>query len=205
MSLIEAVHDRHVLRRRARVLSNLLADVIPRHARLLDVGCGDGEIARQVGQIRPDLQIRGVDVLVRPDACIPVELHDGERLPYDDKSYDVITLIDVLHHCDAPLEVLRESTRVARRAVVIKDHTREGLAATSTLRLMDSVGNYRHGIALPYNYWRRSEWQNVFDQLGMETEVYLDRLNLYPWPASVVFDRSLHFIARLSVPGYAFG
>ena len=60
---LEAAHERHVARRRARVLTEHLAEIIPPDANLLDVGCGDGEIAWMVGQTRPDLKIRGVDVL----------------------------------------------------------------------------------------------------------------------------------------------
>lgn len=197
---LEAAHERHVARRRARVLSEYLADIIPPDANLLDVGCGDGELAWMVGQTRPDLKIRGVDVLVRQQTRIPVDLYDGSTLPCEDNSYDVVTLIDVLHHCDNPKDVLREAGRVAQQAVVIKDHAREGFAAEATLRLMDWVGNHRHGVALPYNYWRMSEWQAVLVDLGMQTEQLSGKLGLYPWPASLLFDRSLHFVALLAPP-----
>jgi SAM-dependent methyltransferase len=197
---LEVVHKRGVAKRRARVLSRQLAEIIPQDAEVLDVGCGDGEIAWLVGQARPDLRIRGVDVLVRPDTRIPVEQYDGSTLPCTDKSCDVVTLIDVLHHCDDPRAVLGEAARVARQAVVIKDHTREGVGAAFTLRLMDWVGNHQYGVTLPYNYWSQSEWQAAFEGLGMAIELKSDRLQLYPWPASCLFDRSLHFVARLSPP-----
>lgn len=197
---LESVHEQHIARRRARVLSQQLAEFIPRDASLLDVGCGDGEIAWLVGQKRPDLEIRGVDVLVRPHTRIPVEPYDGLLLPGKDNSYDVVTLIDVLHHCTEPLEVLREAGRVARRAVIVKDHAREGFAAQLTLRLMDWVGNRRYGVALPYNYWQRPQWQTAFADLGMQVEKMTNQLGLYCWPASLLFDRSLHFLARLAPP-----
>lgn len=197
---LESLHERHVAKRRACVLSRQLAEIIPPDAELLDVGCGDGEIAWMVSQTRPDLKIRGVDVLVRPQTRIPVEPFDGLTLPSEDKSYDVVTLIDVLHHCDQPKEVLREAGRVARKAVLIKDHLREGFAAAFTLRVMDWVGNHRHGVALPYNYWSWPEWRTAFDDLGLQLDQLSNRLGLYPWPASLLFDRSLHFIARLSPP-----
>ena len=200
VSGLESLHERHVARRRARVLSHQLAEMIPQDAKLLDVGCGDGEIAWMVGQTRPDLTIRGVDVLVRQQTRITVEPYDGLTLPYEANSYDVVTLVDVLHHCDQPTEVLREAGRVARQAVVIKDHIRQGFAAALTLRLMDWVGNHRHGVALPYNYWTWPRWQAAFDQLDLQMERFTDRLGLYTWPASLLFDRSLHFVARLAPP-----
>jgi len=199
-SPIDAIHGQHIAKRRARVLSEHLADLIPQGADVLDVGCGDGEIAWTVSQSRPDISVRGVDVLVRPDTCIPVEAYDGLHLPLDDDSCDVVTLIDVLHHCDDARAVLREAARVARRAIVIKDHTRDGFAAERTLRLMDWVGNHRYGVALPYNYLSRSEWRDMFADLGLRIEVQRDALGLYAWPVNVLFERGLHFAARLAVP-----
>jgi SAM-dependent methyltransferase len=197
---IETVHEQNIARRRARVLSKHLASMIPQRASVLDVGCGDGEIAWLVGQARPDLSIRGVDVLVRSDTQIPVDPYDGTTLPCADNSCDVVTLVDVLHHCDEPQTVLHEATRVARQAVVIKDHKRNGLAAKQTLRLMDWVGNHRYGVALPYNYLSRAQWEALFANLELKCEQTRDRLGLYPWPLSLFFERDLHFVARLAVP-----
>jgi hypothetical protein len=107
--------------------------------------------------------------------------------------------IDVLHHTPDPMILLREALRVARHALVIKDHTLDGLLASPTLRLMDRVGNTRHGVALPHNYWPKHHWLEAFDSLGLRIGAWTTNLRLYPWPASLVFDRSLHFVARLEI------
>jgi hypothetical protein len=62
---------------------------------------------------------------------------------------------------------------------------------------MDWVGNARHGVALPYNYWSRAEWTRAFDAAALEPTTMVSRLGLYPAPASWLFDRSLHFVAAL--------
>lgn len=198
MSVIETIHNRHVLNRRARILSDRLASVIPENAAVLDVGCGDGKIARHVSENRPDLTIKGVDVLVRDETWIPVDEFDGRHLPAGDNEFDVVTFVDVLHHCDDPLQLLREACRVARQAVVIKDHLRDEFLARSTLRFMDWAANSRYGVSLPYNYWCRAQWDQAFESLSMEVEDWNGRPKLYWWPASLLFDRRLHFIARLS-------
>jgi hypothetical protein len=97
-------------------------------------------------------------------------------------------------------DLLAEAARVARRAVVIKDHLREGLLADATLRFMDRVGNRRHGVALPHNYWTRDRWREAFQRCGLAVDRWSERLGLYPWPAAWVFDRSLHFVARMIGP-----
>jgi hypothetical protein len=109
-----------------------------------------------------------------------------------------VTFVDVLHHTDDPMVLLREAVRVTRRTVVIKDHDRSGLLAAPTLRLMDRVGNARFGVHLPYTYWPRRRWLEAFDVLDLRVTVWETRLGLYPWPAVLVFGRSLHFLARLA-------
>ena len=182
------------------MLAARLAEIMPPHATILDVGCGDGEIAWLLTQQRPDLKVTGVDVLVRPDTRVPVEPFDGHALPFAENSFDVVSFVDVLHHCERPLELLREARRVARHSIVIKDHSLEGFAAGQTLRFMDGVGNRRYGVALPYNYWRPNQWSAAFAELGLTVERQVRRLHLYPWPLTLAFDRRLHFLARLRVP-----
>jgi SAM-dependent methyltransferase len=197
MSVLARIHGDYIFQRRTRVLADALAELLPPRAHVLDVGTGDGTIAARIAARRPDLTLRGVDVLVRPRTHIPVEPFDGRTLPVADGAVDVVMFVDVLHHTDDPNVLLREAARAARRAVVIKDHTRDGLLAGPTLRLMDWVGNARHHVVLPYNYWPESRWRAAFDALGLVPAVWKSSLALYPPPLGWVFDRSLHFVARL--------
>src|SRR5436853_900966 len=121
---------------------------------------------------------------------------DGITIPYPDMSFDTVMFVDVLHHTVDPSALLREAQRVAN-TVLIKDHFREGILANLTLRLMDWVGNARHGVALPYIYWSRSEWSAAFEAAHLEVSDIKTSLGLYPRPASWMFERSLHFVARL--------
>jgi SAM-dependent methyltransferase len=200
VTLIETAHGSYVAGRRARVIAARLAEFTPAHATVLDIGCGDGEIAWLLSQRRPDLQIAGVDVLVRDRTHVPVTRFDGRTLPFPDNAFDVVTFVDVLHHCDWPAELLAEACRVARGAIIIKDHSLQGVGAKRTLRFMDGVGNRRYGVDLPYNYLRPNEWTRIFDDLQLTIEQKVDSLGLYPWPFSMIFERRLHFLTRLAVP-----
>lgn len=200
MSFLSRLHGEYVFSRRARVLSARLSELLPPNAHVLDVGCGDGTIARLVMERRPDVTIEGIDVLVRPQTAIPVTEFDGRDIPKDDDSVDAVMFVDVLHHTNAPEHLLAEAARVARSAVVIKDHTREGPFAEELLRFMDWVGNARHGVALPYNYWTLTEWRRALSAVGLDVERWESSLHLYPRPASWVFDASLHFVGRMRPP-----
>jgi SAM-dependent methyltransferase len=131
---------------------------------------------------------------------MPVKTFDGKSIPYGDGSFDVVMFVDVIHHADQPMMLLREAARVARQAIVIKDHLAEGSLAQLTLRLMDWVGNARHGVALPYDYWSLAKWHRVFGKLGLRINSWESNLKLYPLPADLILGRSLHFIALLGMP-----
>ena len=197
--MIGKLHNLLVFHRRAGVLAGHLSEMIPASAKVLDVGCGDGSVAKLLLEKRSDISIHGIDVLLRSNLQIPVMQYDGKLIPHPDKSFDTVIFIDVLHHAGDPLALLKEARRVARKCVIIKDHNRDGLTAGLTLAFMDWIGNAPHGIALTYDYWPAQRWQTVFAELGLRVGDYRSRLGLYPIPANWLFERNLHFISRLEV------
>lgn len=198
-SIVGRLHDRTIYGRRIERIAAQLAPLFPAKARVLDVGCGDGHLAALILKARPDLEIIGIDIMARPRAYIPVQLFDGHTIPFEDASFDAVMFVDVLHHTDDPSVLMREARRVSRNVVLIKDHYSDGVGADLTLRLMDWVGNAPHGVRLPYNYWGRSQWRRTWEAEGLDVSRVTTELALYPWPLSMFFDRSLHFVAELKV------
>lgn len=199
MTLVRRVHNARVHQRRVRVLARHLSELIPANVCLLDVGSGDGLLASHVLAQRSDLKWVAIDPLARPKTHVPVQLFTGDRLPFADKEFDLVLMVDVLHHTEDPMVLLREAVRVARTGIVIKDHLREGFCAGPRLRFMDWVGNAAWGVRLPYNYWDAAQWKSAREQLHLQTEEQRFALELYPWWANWLFGGSLHFISRLRV------
>jgi len=111
-----------------RRLLRAVAPHLPPRGRLLDVGCGSADLpdylssrlARAVfpvGVDRKPLHLRDAPPGVRRVAA------DVWRLPFRDRSFDVVTASHFLHHFDhAELaRLLPELARVARRAIVVSD------------------------------------------------------------------------------------
>jgi SAM-dependent methyltransferase len=107
---------RSVLRRHAltediheSVARRLLADEL---TPVLDVGCGEGELARHL----PRGHWVGVDtsaeMLAR--APQPAVRGDARALPFPDASYGSVALLYVLYHLAEPVRALAEARRVLR-------------------------------------------------------------------------------------------
>jgi 2-polyprenyl-3-methyl-5-hydroxy-6-metoxy-1,4-benzoquinol methylase len=113
---------------------------LPRCATLLDVGTGLGDIpcrarslAREHGV---DLSTIGLDsALELTRASRPVVTFtvcgDALRLPFADRSVDIVMCSQVLHHFagSEALTLIREMNRVARIRVVVSDLRRSWIAA----------------------------------------------------------------------------
>jgi SAM-dependent methyltransferase len=180
------------------VLARALGDLVPVGSTILDVGTGDGQIARRIAETQPQTTVQGIDVMLRPETHVPVALFDGATIPFADKSFDVVTFVDVLHHTDDPGCLLAEASRVARKVVILKDHLAENGVNRLTLRVMDWVGNAPHGVVLPYNYASRQQWDEWFAAARLQVDRFRTDVPLYPAPFSAVFGRKLHFVARLT-------
>lgn len=194
-----ALHSRLIFGRRVRALADNIAQMIPGDAStLLDVGCGDGTLARSIMSRRPGLAATGVEIRARPHTAIPLQEFDGRILPFADGSHDVVMLVDVLHHAEEPTLLIREAGRVANTAVIIKDHLTGAWLSHERLRLMDWVGNIGHGVPLRYAYWSPGQWGDAFRSAGLREEERRERLGLYAAPLRWLFERRLHFVSRLA-------
>lgn len=199
VNIIHLVHEHQILARRLRVLSGHFASLLPENASVLDVGCGSGQIDALVAEKRPDISLRGIDVLVRKDTAVPVDYYDGTTIPFPDKSFDVVAFLDVLHHTKNVEGLLKESARVTRSHVILKDHICENSFDMQTLRFMDRVGNCRFGVGLEFNYYSRRQWDSAFESSRLRVGRWNQKLGLYPFPLALLFERKLHFVCRLDI------
>ena len=199
--LSQKIHSLFIYKRRVRVLADHLARLIPEKETLrgLDVGCGSGELAAELKQKRPNLQLNGADVLLHHHQSVNLIQFNGEILPFKDKSYDFAMLNDVCHHVAEPLILLKECVRVARGFILIKDHLCESRWDKIRLSFMDWIGNRPYNIALSYNYLSKSNWADLYAKAGVERERTISALNIYPAPFFYLFDDTLHFIDKLKL------
>jgi ubiquinone/menaquinone biosynthesis C-methylase UbiE len=95
--------------------------------RVLDVGCGTGDLLRQLHRSRPGARLVGVDPapemldVARRKLPATVDLREAwaERLPYAEGTFDVVVSCNALHHMRDPVAALIEMRRVLRSGGVL--------------------------------------------------------------------------------------
>ena len=129
-----------------------LAD-LPCRGSYLDVGCGRGEMLDYAERRLKFASVQGVEVVPNLIDGVRVVRAEGHALPFPDKSFDVVTLFDVIEHLlpDDDEAVCRELLRVARQHILLTANNQE-----STL----PDGTQLHINKRPYPEWERlfTEW-----------------------------------------------
>lgn len=115
--------DKMVLRA-PRVDHEVIAEMVEQSSRVLDVGCGDGELLQLLTE-RKGVDGRGVEIArEKVNACVAQGLSviqgdaDGDLANYPDQAFDYAILSLTIQATRNPNIVLKNLLRIGRRAIV---------------------------------------------------------------------------------------
>lgn len=198
LNISNMFHKLFIYDRRMNQLHKHLSSIIKSNncTDILDIGAGDGKIDRMLID-SCNVNITGIDVLVRETTYIPIKEYNGAHINLSDNEINTTMMIDMLHHTDDPKSVFKEAVRVSNKYIIIKDHIVSGWWSRLKLKMMDYVGNKHYSVRLPYNYLTKKQWSNMFKEEHLKIIHTKTNLNLYKGLFHFLFDSNLHFIVIL--------
>ncbi len=119
--------------------STLIKEIPPEAKKILDIGCGDGYLASRIALSFPSATVVGVDqetagVRIAREKCAGIHnvqfmVSAGEGLEFEDQSFDVVVLADVIEHLGNPDRMVGEIARVLSRegtAIITTPNRQDG-------------------------------------------------------------------------------
>jgi 2-polyprenyl-3-methyl-5-hydroxy-6-metoxy-1,4-benzoquinol methylase len=149
---------------------------------VLEVGCGQGWLLRDLAGALPGALVAGIDV--REDAVsharrlLPsaeVLVATAEHLPFGDHEFDLVVCSEVLEHVRDPREVLAEIDRVGRGVSVLSvpDEPWFWLANLARGKHLRTLGNFPGHI----HHWSRAGFVRLLSRGGGAVTV----TRSFPW------------------------
>jgi ubiquinone/menaquinone biosynthesis C-methylase UbiE len=86
--------------------------------KVLDVGCGNGEISIKIQKENKSLDLVGCDSDRKRKPPFPVKYATATKLPYKSHTFDAVLMFDVLEHLKYPVKSLSEIKRVLKKGGV---------------------------------------------------------------------------------------
>jgi methionine biosynthesis protein MetW len=185
----------------------LIAEMVPEGSRVLDLGCGTGELLAHLVQHRAcsgyGIEIADANVLAatqRGVNVIQLNLEDGLAL-FDDASFDVVLQLDTLQHLRNTERMLIETARVGRIGILSFPNfahwanrvqvLRGRMPVTKTLPYQwYDTPNIRVGTYADFEVLARKNGLRVLDSFGLKDGKQVRRWpNLRATTAVFKFDR----------------
>lgn len=149
-----------------RKISKIKDHIDPRES-ILDIGAGPCWVTfllREMGYsiIPVDITNQSIFDEIRP------MIFNGRDLPYRERKFDVSLILTVLHHSNDPVLLLRESSRVSKKVIIIEDIYSSSFMEFIT-KFADSLMNL-HFLGHPHENKTDAQWRNTFRDLDLQLE-----------------------------------
>jgi SAM-dependent methyltransferase len=175
-SFIDRLLEKRNSRKTAALIDFCVLNILHGHKMsILDLGCGNGLFGHALSSLPSVSAVVGVDVVDYRKAPVDFRLYrEGNKLPFDDRSFDYTFIVEVLHHSENPVLLLQEAARVTRGHIVLFEDVVTGPVRLLLMRQFDILMNMRHGVNTPLNFKSESGWKELFLKIGLTLEATYD-------------------------------
>lgn len=131
--------------------------------KVLDVGAGRCYIAKEL-QAKNKVKVTCLDIKDLSQTGMKVVVYNGIKIPFKSNNFDTALIAYVLHHCEEPLKVLKETIRVCKGNIIIFEDTKP----SAFTKLMDFLSNKLRGVDTPFKFKTEREWVGIFKKLNLK-------------------------------------
>ena len=135
--------------------------IIKPNSRILDIGAGDLFISKLMQDKFG--KVIGADIMDCHTNLVEKVILKDNKLPFPDKSFDVVTFNDSMHHITEQEKILNEARRVSKKIILFEDDK------NITSYILDVILN-RFDMARPFTHKSVREWFKFFNNLNFEVE-----------------------------------
>ena len=154
--------------KRAALIAQFLLPMIEGSGEIIDVGCGPAHLSYRISKLT-NRKIKYLDIkkitFTHPD--VSVEIYDGEKLPYDESTFETCLCLFVLHHTGDPINILREMKRVSYRNIIVAEDYLSSRKYIFCEVIKDLISNFLN-TKITFQYHTEDEWENMFKELELK-------------------------------------
>ncbi|MEX0996550.1 MAG: class I SAM-dependent methyltransferase [Flavobacteriaceae bacterium] len=152
--------------KRAQTKKELFQEYLLPKSSIIDIGTGSGQfslVLKENGH-----QVTSVDVKDKTNTnLITPTVYDGEKLPFDNNSFDISMLITVMHHCPNPENVFEEAVRVSKNRIFVLEDVYSNLVMKYLTWWMDSLMNLEF-FGHPHTNKSERVWEALFKENNLK-------------------------------------
>ena len=149
-----------------KIMFKYYKQFIKPNSRILDVGAGELYVSRLM-QDSLKCKVVGADIMDYGTDFVEHCIIKGNKLPFPNKSFDVVTFNDMLHHVgiSGQKKLLLEAKRVGRKIIIFED------AKNIVSYTLDVLTN-RPSMPKALSHKNAKEWMNFASEMGLKMKYH---------------------------------
>lgn len=148
---------------RTKTFVALFSSDLKRNQKIIDIGAGSCLIAKYIKD-KFQTDITPIDVVDYNKTNLKLVLYNGEKIPFENQTFDIALIIFVLHHSKDQETILSEAKRVAKKIIILEDTPKNNFERF-LWHFWDWLLNLGHDVNMTYSARTENDWLGLFEKM----------------------------------------
>ena len=192
---------------RLKRITNIIDDLLKKEylkknkrLKILDYGCGSMEISKKLEEKNYIKSIVGSDIFNHSYKSKKLTYVSNERLFKKNEKFDVIFVVDVLHHVgiNNAHKIINKLSKLSK-IIIIKDHFEYGFFSRQLLRFVDFYANYGYGVNVPKKYFNKIKWKKTLIKSNSKEIFRKNSFQQHDGLFNLILNKKHHFVSMIKI------